>query len=208
MDVQLTLGAEKILLRLVTSTSRPVSSLPAEVRGDQISGGTHMAKLADLWVAELQRETALSDRSPSTVRLYRGHLRNWVLPAVGELQARELTVAACDRLVKKVQDATSYDNAKSVRAVLTRLCGYAVRHGAMPVNPARSIGRLARGDQKEIQALDLAQRGDLLAKLEAFAREKQADSMGRSLGARARVWVDLPDIVRTMLATGCGSVSY
>ncbi|WP_158559799.1 tyrosine-type recombinase/integrase [Prauserella sp. PE36] len=179
-----------------------MAELSAEVRRDELSGDTRMAKVADLWVKELLREEALGDRSPNTVRLYRGQLRNWVLPHLRELQAREVTVSTCDRLVKKVHDATSYDNAKSVRAVLTGLCSYAVRHGAMTVNPARSIGRLARGEQKEVAALDLTQLSDLLARLETLAERKQTDSKGRRLGVRAHVWLDLPDIVRTMLATG------
>lgn len=184
------------------SLKQALAALSTEVQSDDMSTETRMAKVAELWIAELEREERLGDRSPSTLRLYRGHLRNWVLPAVGELQAREVTVTICDRLVKKAHDATSYDNAKSVRAVLAGLCGYAVRHGAMPANPVRSIGRLARGAQKQVQALDLAQRSDLLRKLEALAERKQTDSNGRTLGPRVRVWQDLPDVVRTMLATG------
>ncbi len=185
-----------------TRLKKAMTTLAAEVRGDEISGDTRMKRIAEMWVAELDREANLGDRSPNTVRHYRGQLKNWVLPAVGELQARELTVTTCDRLVKKVHDATSYDTAKSVRAVLTGLCGYAVRHGAMTINPARSVGRLARGEEKEVVALDREQRSDLLAKLERLAVDKSTDSAGRRLGSRAQVWRDLPDIVRTMLATG------
>lgn len=179
-----------------------MTTLAAEVRGGEISGDTRMKRIAEMWTAELDREAKLGDRSPNTVRHYRGQLKNWVLPAVGELQARELTVTWCDRLVKKVHDATSHDTAKSVRAVLTGLCGYAVRHGAMTVNPAKSIGRLARGEEKEVVALNQEQRNDLLAKLERLAEKKRTDAKGRQLGPRAQVWQDLPDIVRTMLATG------
>lgn len=179
-----------------------MAALSSEAHSSDVSSSTRMAKVAELWVAELEREERLGDRSPSTLRLYRGHLGNWVLPAVGELQARELTVTACDRLVKKVQDATSYDNAKSVRAVLTGVCGYAARHGAMTTNPARSIGRLVRGEQKDVKALDMAQRRDLLVKVEALVQRRQTDTRGRRLGARGQVWLDLPDIISTMLATG------
>ncbi|MFD2419972.1 tyrosine-type recombinase/integrase [Amycolatopsis pigmentata] len=186
----------------VTRLKKAMTTLAAEVRGDEISGDTRMKRIAEMWTAELDREANLGDRSPGTVRNYRSQLKNWITPAIGELQARELTVTTCDRLVKKVQDATSYDTAKSVRAVLTGLCSYAVRHGAMALNPVRSVGRLARGTQKEVVALDRDQCSDLLMNLERLADNKRTDSRGRSIGSRAQVWQDLPDIVRTMLATG------
>lgn len=176
--------------------------LASEVRGDAISGDTRITQIANLWHAELQREADIGDRSANTVRNYRSQLTNWVIPALGELQARELTVTSCDKLIKKVHDATSYDNAKSVRAVLGGVCGYAVRHGAMTANPVRSVGRLARGEQKVVIALTLDQRRDLVAKLERLGTERQVDSRGRQLGRRAQVWADLPDVVRAMLATG------
>jgi integrase len=179
-----------------------MTHLATEVRSGELSPDTRIARIAEMWIDELDREARVGDRAHGTVRHYRAHLKNWVLPAVGELQAREVTVAACDRLIKKVHDATSYDSAKSVRAVLTGVCAYAVRHGAMSVNPVRSIGRLSRGEQKVVTALTLEQRTDLLAKLDALAADKQTDSLGRSLGPRGQVWQDLPDIVRTMLATG------
>jgi hypothetical protein len=118
-----------------TQLEQAMSTLVAEVRGDELSGDTRMARIAQMRTAELDREANLTDRPPSTVRHYRSHLKNWVLPAIGELQARELTVTTSDRLVKKVHDATSYDNGKNVRAVLTGLCGYGVRL-AMAINPA------------------------------------------------------------------------
>jgi integrase len=67
-------------------------------------------------------------------------LKNWILPATTELQAREPTVITCDKLINKVRDETGHDNGKSTRTVLTGLCGYATRYGAMSVNPARSVG--------------------------------------------------------------------
>jgi len=179
-----------------------MAGLAAEARGDTISGDTRIARIAALWSDELEREARVGDRSANTVRNYLGYLTNWVLPAMGELQARELTVTTCDTLIKKAQDLTSFDTAKSIRAVLNGLCGYAVRHEAMMVNPVRSVGRLSRGEQKEVVALTLEQRRDLLRKLERLGVERQRDASGRSLGGRGRVWTELPDVVRTMLATG------
>jgi integrase len=179
-----------------------MANLASEVRGDMISSTTRITRIAHLWHEELEREAKVGDRSANTVRNYWSAWTNWVLPATGELQARELTVTTCDKLVKKAHDARSYDTAKSVRAVLGGICAYAVRHGAMTINPVRSVGRLARGQRKEVVALSLSQRQDLLAKLDELALRKQVDTCGRRLGRRGRVWLELPDVVRAMLATG------
>ncbi len=179
-----------------------MAQLAEEIHAGEISPDTRMVKIAWLWFDELERESKLSGRSVNTVRIYRSTLTNWVLRAVGELQARELRVTICDRLIKKAHETKSYDTAKTVRAVLSGVCGYAVRHGAMGSNPVSSVGRLARGSQKEVLALTLEQRIELLAKLEEFGTKKQTDSCGRSLGSRGQVWLALPDIVRCMLATG------
>lgn len=173
-----------------------------EVTGDLIDGNTRLAGVAELWVKELEQEAALGDRSPSTVKTYRGALKKWVLPALGNLQMREVTVTACDRLLKRARERTSYDTAKTVKAVMNGVCGYAVRHGAIKINPVRSVGRMSRGEEKEVLALDRAQRIDLFAKLRDYGPTRQKDIKGRSLGARVKVWLDLPDIMEAMLSTG------
>jgi integrase len=150
---------------------------------------------------ELRREYRLSGRSSSTPRLYAGYVKNWVKPALGELQAREVLAGPCNNLVQRGRDQ-SYDTAKSIRAVLSGICAYAVRNGAMQVNPAKSTARLTRGETREVKALILEQRVDLIARLEQLAIDRQTDKLGRSKGKRARVWLDLPDLVRGMLATG------
>jgi integrase len=173
-----------------------------QIRTNEILPTTRFCVIANQWFAEIEREADLGDRSPSTVRLYRGYLDNWVLPALGQLQGNEITVIACDRVVKRAQDKGSYATAKAVRTVLSGICGYAVRHGAMTTNPIRSVSKLVGGGQKEVVALTGDQRGDLVGKLERLAEKRAVDSAGRSLGPRVRIWTDLPDLVRTMLATG------
>jgi hypothetical protein len=96
--------------------------------------------IADQWHGEIQREANLGDRSPETVRLYRGYLDNWILSAVGKLRANEITVNICDCVVKRAQDKESYPVAKGVRAV-------------MDANPIRSISKLVGGTRKTVVAL-------------------------------------------------------
>jgi integrase len=72
----------------------------------------------------------------------------------------------------------------------------------MDANPIRSISKLVGGRPKDVVALTSDQRADLLTKLHDLAARRAVDATGRSLGPRARVWAELPDLVRTMLATG------
>ncbi|MPY85993.1 MAG: tyrosine-type recombinase/integrase [Actinophytocola sp.] len=51
-------------------------------------------------------------------------------------------------------------------------------------------------------ALDLEQRIELMAKLREYGPSRQQDAKGRSLGGRGQIWLDLPDIMEAMLATG------
>jgi hypothetical protein len=92
-------------------------------------------------------------------------------------------------LVKVTHDRLSYDAAKSVRAVLSGICGYAVRHGVYDTNPVHSVARLSRGqgEGKEVVALSKSQRADMLVKLEAYAVTRRTDSKGRRVGHRVVV---------------------
>lgn len=202
-------GSLRLVGRIGTSKAGAISNLKqamttlvTEIHGGEIKSDTRITHIANKWHDEVEREARIGDRSMNTLRNYRSLLNNWIIPRLGELRARELTVMACDALIKKVQDQKSYDTAKSVRTVLAGICGYAVRHGAMLNNPVKSVGRLARGEQREVKALDVAQRTDLIVRLERLGEAKQVDTRGRLLGTRASVWLALPDIVRAMLATG------
>ena len=181
-----------------------LNELGKEVRGGEVSRETRMRRVAELWLAELERDETLGTVSHGTVRNYRGWLNNWIIPRIGELQVRELTVKSCERVIEHVQDKTGFGTASKVKVVLGLVCGYAVRHGALDSNPVRSSKRLSRGDeeQKEVRALEPDERVDLLAKLAEFAAGKAVDSKGRSLGARAQVWRDMTDLAEAFLSTG------
>lgn len=192
-----------------TAATRAVQKRATELAAEILSGrrtSTTRFKVVALdWLAELEREARLGVGSHGSIRTYRSCLNNHVLPALGALQmnADELTGSVLDSLVKRVHDRVGYASAKTVRAVLKGICTYAMRHQIIWVNPAASIGRLVRvDDQTEIRALTLVERQDLIAKLGTFALGRQTDSLGRSLGDRGRVWLDLPDLMRAMLATG------
>lgn len=171
-----------------------------EITSGEISKETRFGRIADLWLEDFTRGYKLEEKPGTTPRLYGSYVRNWVKPRLGELRAVEVRAKQCDDLIQKGREK-SYETAKSIRAVLTGICTYAVRQGAMEVNPVRSTGRLSQGKKREVKALTAPQRRDLLGKLEAHAEAKKVDSKGRR-NVRSKVWQDLPDIMRAMLATG------
>lgn len=192
-------GASKT--KAINSLKGRLKELADEVNSGEISKDTRFARICDLWLDDFKEKQILDGKPLTTWETYERQVRNWIKPTLGELQAREVRARGCDRLVKKAQ-AKSYSTAASVRSVLSSVCGYAVRFGAMDVNPVRSLEQLSRGRPQEIKAMTLAQRDELLAKLEVLAREKTHDKQNRSLGERVRSWRQLPALVRTMLATG------
>ncbi|MGW5647551.1 site-specific integrase [Saccharopolyspora sp. NPDC003762] len=192
-------GATKT--KAINNLKTRLTELAGEVTSGQITPDTRFGVICDQCMDELERSYKLAGKSPSTPRLYRGYVKNWIKPALGELQAREVRAWGCNQLIQKGRDQ-SYDTAKSLRAALSLICSYAVRYGAMDSNPVKSTDRLERDGKKEVKAMTLEQRMDLRAKLVELGHRKQTDAKGRSLGRRAQVWADLPDIMDGMLATG------
>lgn len=181
-----------------------------EVRGAEINPDTQVKHIAKLYLAELQQNAKLGEGAETSAQRYGYQLKNWIIPKIGQLTARELQVSVltCEKLFTYVREhagkdgTDAYATAKLVRAVLNGLCSYCIRHGAMTANPVKSAGKIAGATKKEVKALEPEQREDLLIKLRAFAVKKQTDSMGREMGHRSRGWVDLPDMLEGMLATG------
>lgn len=183
-----------------------LSELIAEEQAGEISRDSTFREISEWWMADIQREADKRVRSPGTPRLYKSWLNNHILPEIGELRCRELEgkIRRFEAIIQGVHDSLTYDSARSVRTVLSGVCGWAVRHGAMKLNPIRSVARLAKapGEKKEVVALDDEQRSMLLDRLDHYAQQRQHDSKGRRLGTRVLVWHDLPELAEAMLATG------
>jgi integrase len=193
-----------------------LTKLVDEVKGKKINADTRFGHIADLWLADLERKVQAGTRAPKTLYDYRDTVRNHVKPRLGELTAREVQddVGLCDEVIKAVQDQVVKAKAKGakrgqsgtaaakrLRTVLLGICGYAMRQGAMTANPIKSVETIDAGEKKEIRALEPAERGDFLAKLEKAVKARVEDPK-RRLGVRGQGWLDLPDIARAGLATG------
>ncbi len=152
-----------------------------------LTGDTRFRDVAEQWFATVRAAAEQGARSPTTVDQYRGHLDRNVLPALGALRLREVTVPRLDAYLAALRRTKGTATAKTCRAVVSGVLGLAVRHGALNGNPVRDVGRIEGGRGKAPRALTVAERAGWLAKLEADP---------------AAVRKDLPDLTRFMLATG------
>ena len=143
-----------------------------------------MGGLADAWWAQVT-EAGLS---PSTERLYRDRLDRQILPALGELRVRELSVALVDRHLTTVKGTHGPALAKTVKSVLSGICklGSAGHHAS---NPCRDVAPISTKVGKAPRALSAAE----LSQLRAFLTYD-----------KLAVQHDLVDLVSFMCATGFG----
>jgi len=128
----------------------------------------------------------VGERSPGTGRAYRDRLDQQVIPAIGALRLREVTVSTVDHVIKTTRERHGVSVAKLTRTVMSGMFGLAVRHDAMVSNPVRDAAPIRVG-RKVGSHLELAEVWDLRARL---AEDQKAID-----------W-DLVDFVDMMLASG------
>lgn len=151
--------------------------------GNTITPNTRLAVAAQLYWDEIED----SPRSPSTKGLYRDRIDQQVLPALGEVRLREVTVGLVDRHLAAVKAKHGNAVAKTTKTVLSGICGLACRHDAMLTNPCRDVSRISTKPKKSPRSLELEEIREVRAWL---AQDHKACDR------------DLPDLVDFMLATG------
>ncbi|WP_448612320.1 site-specific integrase [Geodermatophilus sp. URMC 60] len=136
---------------------------------------SRLSAMATLWLADVDA----SELASGTTRLYRFVVHSYVLPAVGELRLRELTVSAVDRLLATVHADHGPAAAKFTRSVLSGILGLAVRHGLLPTNPVRdATARRTGRNSRRPRALSVADVDLLRARLAANAAAVRRDQPG------------------------------
>jgi integrase len=151
-----------------------------------ITPDTTVKAVAELWFSEIEAAVQSGDRSPGTSQTYRDRLDNQVLPAIGALRIREVTVSRVDAVLKATRSRNGVGVAKLTRTVLSGVLGLAARHDALAGNPVRDAAAI-RAPHKARSALALEQVWDLRARLAA--------------DPQAIAW-DLPDFADMMMSTG------
>lgn len=110
-----------------------------------------------------------------------------MVPAIGRLRIGELTTPRLDNFVQSVLAEEGYATAKLCRQVLSGICGWLVRQGALAASPVRDRTPLEASTDRTPRALDVAGIRAWLAVLDTHP---------------VSVRHDLPDVARFMLATG------
>jgi integrase len=153
--------------------------------GEQVNGAisaeSRVSVLAEAWYA------GLADLSPVTMQAYRDRLDRQILPRLGQLRVRELSVGNLDRHLRGIADEHGVATARMCRSVLSGMCTLAARHDALAQNPVRALGPVNGKAKKAPRALTVPQLRQLRAALTYDDR------------ATAR---DLPDLVAFLMATG------
>ena len=157
------------------------------VKRAEITGQTTMDKLAELWLAEIERAVDAGTKSPGTLDTYRSIYRRHVKPALGALRVREVNTPVVDRVLDATKKKT-ISGARTAKIVISGMMRLAARHGAVTINPVREVGRIEGTPRHKPKSLTAEERQQWLDALRA--------------SEPARVW-DLPDLSLMMLATGC-----
>ncbi|WP_158073460.1 tyrosine-type recombinase/integrase [Actinophytocola xanthii] len=167
--------AERALVEYLKTRARVSSSR-------EITADTRISEVCRIWFDELKQQK----KATSTVNTYEDVLRLHVLPSVGSLRVREVTVGVADRFLATVRDKTGPSAAKHAKTVLSQVMALAARHDAIDHNPVRNVSPITV-EKKAARALTLDEvrrlRAGLLADERAVAR-------------------DIPAIVDFMLGTG------
>jgi integrase len=182
-------GKTRSITRTGKTRGAARQALAQAVKDRQIGNGdigpeTKVAVVAELWWEEFQR----GQPSPNTKRLYRDRLDRQILPSLGDVRLRELSVGVCDRHIQSVAATHGIATAKATKSVLSGVCKYAARHDAIDRNPVRDIGPIHQSKpRRPTQALSADEAIEL------------RDAYRSDPLARKR---DLPDLLDFMLATG------
>src|SRR3954449_12026210 len=149
--------------------------------GGEITADSRVSVLAAAWFA------GLDDLSPITMQAYRDRLDRQLLPRLGQLQIRELSVGILDRHLRAIAEHHGIATARMCRSVLSGMCALAARHDALPHNPVKDLGRLNGRPKTAPRALTLPELRQLRA---ALTYDEKAIAR------------DLPDLVAFLMATG------
>jgi len=142
----------------------PFGTVPGSTSAGTITRDTPVNVLAEAWYASLK------NLSPTTLQAYRNRLDQQVLPGLGNLRVRELSVGTIDRHLRLIADKHGPAVAKMTKSVLSGLCGLAARHDALERNPVRDTGRIETSTKKAPKALTAEESRTLLTRLDADER--------------------------------------
>src|SRR5674476_1126084 len=149
--------------------------------GTDNTAGTRVRELAELWFGSLEHQ------SPTTLQSYRNRVDKQILPALGSLRVREVSIGTVDRFLKAVTKHHGAAMAKMTRSVLSGMCGLAARHDALDRNPVRDANVITQPRKAAPKSLTVKEVRQLRALMTYDDRAVERD---------------LPEFVSFMLASG------
>nr|WP_230424197.1 site-specific integrase [Prauserella cavernicola] len=154
----------------------------------EITSDSKVVEVADRWLAEFRELVDAGKRSGTSYDTYEQRWRTVLRPRVEGLRVDELTPGRGDQIIHGIDGQYSASTARTCRAVLSGLCGLAVRHGALKVNPVR--------EARPIENRKRSARPRALTVDEVLGIFAKAD--GDEIACRQ----DLPDLMRYFGGTG------
>jgi integrase len=191
---------------------KAAEKLLASVRMGQDPQGEKSALRASPTVAELaaafMEGHVQSKRKAKTGSLYEGLFRRTILPAIGNLKARDLTRARVAKLHLSLRD-TPYQ-ANRVVAVIGSMYGYGQKHGLVPegLNPARGIEKFAeKARERFLSVSELERLGAAIREAETDGTPWQTDPTKKSKHLpkgekRTRIGTHAAAALRLLIFTG------
>jgi integrase len=166
---------EKLKLRKRTATAQ------------DIGPDSYVKDVVALWLAKLDERVKAGKRSPGTARTYRVYIESAVLPRLGELRVREVTVSRVDAVIQHVAKENGPSAASTTRSVISGIMSLAARYDAIDANPTREAEAVDAPAKKPARALSLDEVGLMRGKIRNDRKSRERD---------------LPDFVDMLLATG------
>lgn len=112
----------------------------------EITPETTVEELAEYYFGEIVDDGA----KDGTITTYRSNYSRYILPAIGKVKLRQITVARLQQIIRAQKDKPA--TAKGIRVVLVNMFDVAVRHDALRVNLASNTKPVAIA-RKRVEAL-------------------------------------------------------
>ena len=191
-------AAERLLRSVLKERTDPT------IRG--VTATTTVEALAATWLQHRRdhgKARSAGSLRAQTLSTYDNEIRLVIVPAIGQVQIREVNVPFLDRLLADVEHGRSYGayparaggrSTRILRVVLGGMLGMAVSHGALVGNPMRDTATSSRDRRAEVRFLTVEQ---------ALHLRRCVSRAAVRIDGRRMPGVDLEEIVDFLLGTGC-----
>lgn len=155
----------------------------------EITRDTKVVDVGQKWLDEFRELVDQGLRSGTSLDTYTHRWETLVRSRVEGLRVAELHAGRVDTILQDINAKLSASSAKTCRAILSGICGLAVRHGALDTNPVREARPVETGKRKKKAP-------------RALTVEEVLDIFAKADGDEIAVRQDLPDIMRFYGGTG------